>query len=33
MNQIETQMNRLKLHGMAKAWTALQESRKTKPSA
>ena len=28
MNQIETQMNRLKLHGMAKAWTALQESRK-----
>ena len=28
MNQIETQKNRLKLHGMAKAWTALQESRK-----
>jgi DNA replication protein DnaC len=28
MNQIETQMNRLKLHGMAKAWIALQESRK-----
>ena len=28
MNQIETQMTRLKLHGMAKAWTALKESRK-----
>lgn len=28
MNQIETQMARLKLHGMAKAWTALRESRK-----
>lgn len=28
MNQIETQMTRLKLHGMAKAWTALKEARK-----
>lgn len=28
MNQIETQMTRLKLHGMAKAWTALREARK-----
>lgn len=28
MNQIETQMNRLKLYGMAKAWTGLKESRK-----
>jgi DNA replication protein DnaC len=28
MNQIETQMTRLKLHGMAKAWIALKESRK-----
>jgi hypothetical protein len=28
MNQIETQMARLKLHGMAKAWTALKEARK-----
>jgi DNA replication protein DnaC len=29
MNQIQTQMNRLKLYGMAKAWTALIESRKS----
>lgn len=28
MNQIETQMTRLKLHGMAKAWIALKEARK-----
>ncbi|PWJ49906.1 DNA replication protein DnaC [Dyadobacter jejuensis] len=28
MNQIETQMSRLKLHGMAKSWTALKEVRK-----
>lgn len=28
MNQIETQMNRLKLYGMAKAWTGIKESRK-----
>lgn len=28
MNQIETQMTRLKLHGMAKAWAALKEARK-----
>jgi DNA replication protein DnaC len=28
MNQIETQMTRLKLYGMAKAWTALKEARK-----
>jgi DNA replication protein DnaC len=28
MNQIETQMNKLRLLGMAKSWTALQETRK-----
>lgn len=28
MNQIETQMNRLRLSGMAKNWVALQETRK-----
>lgn len=28
MNQIETQMNKLRLMGMAKTWTALQEARK-----
>jgi len=28
MNQIETQMNKLKLLGMAKNWVALQETRK-----
>lgn len=28
MNQIETQMNKLRLLGMAKTWTALQEARK-----
>lgn len=28
MNQIETQMNGLRLHGMQKSWTALQETRK-----
>ena len=28
MNQIETQMNSLRLHGMQKSWTALQETRK-----
>lgn len=27
MNQIETQMNKLRLHGMAKSWTALKETR------
>jgi DNA replication protein DnaC len=27
MNQIETQMNKLRLLGMAKSWTALQETR------
>jgi len=27
MNQIETQMNKLKLHGMIRTWTALQETR------
>ena len=28
MNQIEIQMNKLRLHGMSKSWTALQETRK-----
>lgn len=28
MNQIETQMNTLRLHGMQKSWTGLQETRK-----
>lgn len=28
MNQIETQMNKLRLHGMSKTYTALQETRK-----
>jgi hypothetical protein len=28
MNQIETQMNKLRLLGMAKNWVALQETRK-----
>ena len=28
MNQIETQMNKLRLHGMVKSYTALQETRK-----
>jgi hypothetical protein len=28
MNQIETQMNKLRLLGMVKSWTALQETRK-----
>ena len=28
MNQIETQMNKLRLLGMLKSWTALQETRK-----
>ena len=28
MNQIETQMNKLRLHGMVRSWTALQETRK-----
>ncbi len=28
MNQIENQMNKLRLLGMAKSWTALQETRK-----
>lgn len=28
MNQIETQMNKLRLHGMMKSWTALKEARK-----
>ena len=28
MNQIETQMSGLRLHGMQKSWTALQETRK-----
>lgn len=28
MNQIETQMSSLRLHGMQKSWTALQETRK-----
>lgn len=28
MNQIETQMNQLRLHGMLRSWTALQETRK-----
>jgi len=28
MNQIETQMNKLRLSGMVKSWTALQETRK-----
>lgn len=28
MNNIETQMSKLRLHGMAKSWSALQESRK-----
>jgi hypothetical protein len=27
MNQIETQMNKLRLLGMVKSWTALQETR------
>lgn len=27
MNQIETQMNKLRLHGMMKSWTALKETR------
>ena len=27
MNQIETQMNKLRLHGMVKSWTALKETR------
>ncbi|MBW3545681.1 MAG: IS21-like element helper ATPase IstB [Bacteroidetes bacterium] len=27
MNQIETQMNKLRLHGMVRSWTALQETR------
>lgn len=27
MNQIETQMNKLKLHGMIRTWAALQETR------
>lgn len=28
MNQIETHMNKLRLHGMSQSWTALQEARK-----
>ena len=28
MNQIQTQMNKLRLHGMSQSWTALQEARK-----
>jgi len=28
MNQIETQMNKLRLYGMTRSWTALQETRK-----
>ena len=28
MNQIETQMNKLRLHGMSRSCTALQETRK-----
>ncbi len=28
MNQIESQMNKLRLQGMAKSWSALQQSRK-----
>ncbi len=28
MNQLENQMNKLRLHGMIKSWTALQETRK-----
>ena len=28
MNQIETQLNKLRLHGMIKSWAALQETRK-----
>jgi DNA replication protein DnaC len=28
MNQIETQMRQLRLHGMVKSWTTLQETRK-----
>lgn len=27
MNQIETQMNKLRLHGMTRSWTAMQETR------
>ena len=28
MNQLEEQMSKLRLHGMIKTWTALQETRK-----
>ena len=28
MNQIETQMNKLRLYGMSSSYTALQETRK-----
>jgi DNA replication protein DnaC len=29
MNQLENQMNKLRLHGMTKSWIALQETRKS----
>lgn len=28
MNQIQTQLNKLRLQGMAKSWTALEQTRK-----